>query len=67
MKNNPALPEASECLTLPWPDSRADPNDLRECVECEIQRHIDWGPWQRCKTVERAERESLRTILKQWR
>jgi hypothetical protein len=50
-----------------WELDALDPNDLRACVEREIHRHIDWEPWERCKTVERAERDSLRTILKQWR
>jgi hypothetical protein len=50
-----------------WELDALDPNDLRACVEVEIQRHIDWAAWERCKTVERAERDSLRTILKQWR
>jgi hypothetical protein len=50
-----------------WELDALDPNDLRARVEAEIQRHIDWGPWERCKMVERAERDSLQTILERWR
>jgi hypothetical protein len=40
-----------------------DPNDLRDLVEQEILRHIEPTAWERCKVVERAERNSLREVL----
>ena len=40
-----------------------DPNDLRDCVEREIVKLIEPVAWQRCEVVNRAEQESLRTIL----
>ena len=43
-----------------------DPNDLRDCVEREIGRLIEPIAWQRCEVVNRAEQESLKTILGQW-
>jgi len=43
-----------------------DPNDLRACVKCEIKKLIEPVAWRRCEVVNRAEQESLRTILSQW-
>ena len=43
-----------------------DPNDLRDCVESAIEELIEPVAWERCETVNRAEQESLRAILKQW-
>ena len=42
-----------------------DPNDLRDCVEREIKKLIEPVAWQRCEIVNKAEQESLRTILGQ--
>jgi hypothetical protein len=43
-----------------------DPRDLRERVTEEIKEQIDQDAWERCAKVNRAEQESLRTILSQW-
>jgi len=43
-----------------------DPNELRDLVKQEIVHLIEPVAWERCKVVERAERESLRTILRSW-
>jgi hypothetical protein len=44
-----------------------DPGDLRDCVEGAIRELIEPTAWQRCEVVNRAEQESLKTILKNWR
>jgi hypothetical protein len=49
-----------------WELDAMDPNDLRDCVEQEIRGLIEPTAWQRCETVNRAEQQSLRTILDQW-
>ena len=49
-----------------WELDALDPNDLRDCVEEEILEHIEPIAWERCKVVERAEQESLRTVLAGW-
>ena len=43
-----------------------DPNDLRDCVEQEIKKLIEPVAWQRCEVVNKAEQESLKTILANW-
>ncbi len=43
-----------------------DPNDLRDCVEHEIRELIEPVAWNRCEAVNRAEQESLKTILDKW-
>ena len=43
-----------------------DPNDLRACVEKEIERLIEPVAWKRCAIVNKAEQSSLRTFLKGW-
>jgi len=43
-----------------------DPNDLRDCVEREIKALIEPVAWQRCEIVNKAEQESLRTVLDSW-
>ena len=50
-----------------WELDAMDPNDLRSCVRREIKRLIEPVAWKRCEDVNRAEQESLRTILKNWR
>jgi hypothetical protein len=50
-----------------WELDALDPNILRACVEEAIVRQIDQEPWQRCKVVERAERESLRDFMARWK
>jgi hypothetical protein len=49
-----------------WELDAMDPNDLRNCVKQAIKGLIEPVAWQRCEVVNRAEQESLRTILKQW-
>jgi hypothetical protein len=43
-----------------------DPNDLRNCVEREISELIEPIAWRRCEVVNKAEQESLRTVLDGW-
>jgi hypothetical protein len=49
-----------------WELDAMDPNDLRDCVESAITELIEPVAWQRCETINRAEQESLSTILKKW-
>jgi hypothetical protein len=51
---------------LCWELDALDPNDLRACVEEKIMDCIEPEAWERCKVVERAEQESLRTIMMGW-
>jgi hypothetical protein len=44
-----------------------DPNDLRDCVEQEIIDLIEPEAWRRCEIVNAAEKESLRSILGNWK
>jgi hypothetical protein len=50
-----------------WELDALDPNRLRTCVEENILPYIDQDAWQRCKTVERAERDSLRDFMARWK
>jgi ATP-dependent DNA ligase len=43
-----------------------DPNVLRHCVEREINKLIEPVAWDRCEVVNKAEVESLRTVLENW-
>jgi hypothetical protein len=49
-----------------WELDAMDPNDLRVCVKSEIRKLIEPVAWRRCETVNRAERESLKTIIAKW-
>jgi hypothetical protein len=49
-----------------WEIDALDPNDLRDIVQQAIKDEIEPEAWDRCATVERAERESLRTVLDSW-
>ena len=49
-----------------WELDAMDPNDLRDCVEQAIMELIEPVAWERCDVVNRAEQESLRTILEKW-
>jgi hypothetical protein len=50
-----------------WELDALDPNDLRRVVRRAIKNEIaDLDAWQRCTATERAERESLRTVLDSW-
>src|SRR5262245_54129068 len=50
-----------------WELDALDPNDPPTLVERAIQAEIEPNAWNRCATVEKAERESLRTILDSWK
>jgi hypothetical protein len=50
-----------------WELDALDPNDLRDCVKNAIVGLIEPVTWKRCEIVNRAERESLRTILARWK
>lgn len=49
-----------------WELDAMDPNDLRDCVKQAIVELIEPVAWKRCETVNRAEQESLKTILRNW-
>ncbi len=49
-----------------WELDAMDPNELRERVEEQIVALIEPVAWTRCKTVNEAEQESLRTVLREW-
>ena len=49
-----------------WELDAMDPNDLRARVQAEIVLEIEPVAWQRCDIVNKAEQQSLRTILDQW-
>jgi hypothetical protein len=50
-----------------WEIDAMDPRDLRECVEREIKTLIEPVAWARCESVNKAELESLQTILSKWK
>jgi hypothetical protein len=50
-----------------WEIDAMDPNDLRDCVEQEIRQWIEWEAWTRCDHINKAELESLRSILSKWK
>jgi hypothetical protein len=52
---------------LCWELDAMDPNDLRSRVENEINKHIEPEAWERCRGVDEAERESMRTFLDNWK
>jgi len=49
-----------------WELDAMDPNDLRDVVEEAIRELIEPVAWARCETVNQAEQESLKTVLKNW-
>jgi hypothetical protein len=49
-----------------WELDALDPNDLRTCVEVEIESLIEPTAWERCKIVERAEQRSLIEVMSAW-
>jgi len=49
-----------------WELDAMDPNDLRDCVEAAIEELIEPEAWTRCELVNRAEQESLKTVLGNW-
>ena len=50
-----------------WELDAMDPNDLRDLVEEAIQNEIEQEAWDRCAVTEKAEQESLRTVLDSWK
>ena len=50
-----------------WELDAMDPNDLRGCVRREIKKLIEPVAWKRCELINKAEQESLRTVLDSWR
>jgi len=50
-----------------WELDALDPNDLRALVREAIEAEIEPVAWERCVAVNKAEQESLRTILDQWK
>jgi hypothetical protein len=50
-----------------WELDAMDPNDLRACVKREIKKLIEPVAWKRCEVVNKAEQESLRHVLDQWK
>jgi hypothetical protein len=52
---------------LCWELDAMDPNDLRSRVENEINNHIEPIAWERCRVVDAAERESMRSFLSKWK
>jgi hypothetical protein len=51
---------------LCWELDAMDPNDLRDCVQRQIVGLIEPVAWRRCEDVNKAEQETLRTILDKW-
>jgi hypothetical protein len=49
-----------------WEIDAMDPRDLRECVEEAIKELIEPIAWERCEIVNKAEQESLQTVLSAW-
>jgi hypothetical protein len=49
-----------------WELDAMDPNVLRNCVKREIVKLIEPVAWKRCEVVNKAEQQSLRTILDNW-
>ena len=49
-----------------WELDALDPRDLRDCVSAAITEQIEPTAWERCKVVERAERDSLRAVMAGW-
>jgi hypothetical protein len=49
-----------------WELDAMDPNDLRACVKREIKKLIEPAAWKRCEVVNRAEQQSLQTVLQKW-
>jgi hypothetical protein len=49
-----------------WELDALDPNTLRDIVREAIEVEIEPEAWDRCATIERAERESLRSVLDSW-
>jgi hypothetical protein len=49
-----------------WELDAMDPNALRACVEKAIKKLIEPVAWKRCEIVNKAEQQSLKTIIAKW-
>ena len=49
-----------------WEIDAMDPRDLRDCVKDAIEAEIEPEAWERCDRVNRAEQQSLKTIIAKW-
>jgi hypothetical protein len=49
-----------------WELDAMDPNNLRDCVEKAITKLIEPVAWKRCEVINRAEQESLKTVIARW-
>jgi hypothetical protein len=49
-----------------WELDAMDPNALRDCVEKAIKKLIEPVAWKRCEIVNKAEQQSLKTIIAKW-
>jgi hypothetical protein len=52
---------------LCWELDAMDPNDLRRRVEEEINAHIDAKAWERCRVVDKAERDSMSKFFRSYK
>jgi hypothetical protein len=43
-----------------------NPNDLRQRLREEIEDRLDLDAWEHCQKIERAERESITSLVKAW-
>jgi hypothetical protein len=50
-----------------WELDAMDPNEFRACIKREIKKLIEPVAWKRCEVVNKAEQESLHTVLNSWR
>jgi hypothetical protein len=49
-----------------WELDAMDRNDLRACVEKAIRKLIEPMAWKRCEIVNKAQQQSLKTIIAKW-
>ena len=49
-----------------WELDAMDPSDLRATVEASIKAKIEPEAWKRCEVVNKAEQQSLLTVLDKW-
>jgi hypothetical protein len=49
-----------------WELDAMDPRDLRACVKKEIKKLIEPVAWRRCEIINKAEQESLKTVIAKW-
>ena len=49
-----------------WELDAMDPRDLRRCVDKAVKKLIEPVAWKRCERVNKAEQQSLKTVLASW-